>query len=103
MPSCSSVTLRATIAITCLLSPSLHANHDLADLAVRLHELDGLAQTAEVEDRVDDRVDLAGLEVGDDVPHEPAHGLRALSGGAEPVAHAEHGQPVAVQRLQVDG
>src|SRR5512132_4048530 len=100
MPSASWVSLRAVIVIACLLSDP---DHDLADLAVRLHELDGGAEIAEVEHLVHDRMDLAGLEVGHDVTDEAAHGLRALARGAKAVAHAEDGQAVAVQGFEIDG
>src|ERR1700694_4104327 len=101
MPSASCVSLRAVMVIAALLSS--HPDHDLADLAVGLHELDGRAEVAEVEHLVHDRMDLAGLEVGHDVADERSDRLRALTRRAEPVADAEHGQAVAVQRFEIDG
>src|SRR5712692_5310660 len=100
IPSASCVSLRAVIVMSRLLSDP---DHDLADLAVGLHELDGPAEVAELEDLVDDRVNLAGLEVGHDVADEASHGLRALPRRTEPVADAEDGQAVAMQRLEIDG
>src|SRR5712692_11962194 len=100
IPSASCVSLRAVIVMSRLLSDP---DHDLADLAVGLHELDGPAEVAELEDLVDDRVNLAGLEVGHDVADEAPHGLRALRRRAEPVADAEDGQAVAMQRFEIDG
>src|SRR3989454_1479117 len=84
------------------MATALEPHDDLADLGVGLHEREGGRQIGEREDLVDHRPQPAVGQEGQHVLDEAAHGLRPLTGGAEAVAHAEDGQPLAVQRLQIE-